>query len=136
MLVRFYFVIPNFSKDLTSNYQLIQITVFLFATNSAVTKEGEKNTRIKAEEELGLRNKNLIFRSVFFIPLCKLCKKKIQLIARRYIQMWLMHTALLMRINCLQSLCEKCLYSQFFWSVLSRIWTEYGEIRSIFLCLV
>ena len=29
------------------------------------------------------------------------------------------------------SLREKCLYSEFFWSVCSRIWTEYGEIRSI-----
>ena len=23
---------------------------------------------------------------------------------------------------------EKCPYSEFFWSVFSRIWTEYGEI--------
>ena len=28
------------------------------------------------------------------------------------------------------SLCKKCPYSEFFWSVLSRIRTEYGEIRS------
>ena len=27
---------------------------------------------------------------------------------------------------------EKCPYSELFWSVLSRIWTEYREIRSIF----
>ena len=26
---------------------------------------------------------------------------------------------------------EKCPYSEFFWSVFSRIWTEYLEIRSI-----
>ena len=26
---------------------------------------------------------------------------------------------------------EKCLYSEFFWSVFSRIRTEYGKIRSI-----
>ena len=26
---------------------------------------------------------------------------------------------------------EKCLYSELFWSVFSRIRTEYGEIRSI-----
>ena len=26
------------------------------------------------------------------------------------------------------ALCEKCQYSRFFWFVLSRIWTEYGEI--------
>ena len=26
---------------------------------------------------------------------------------------------------------EKCPYSEFFWPVFSRIWTEYGEIRSI-----
>ena len=26
---------------------------------------------------------------------------------------------------------EKFPYSEFFWSVYSRIWTEYGEIRSI-----
>ena len=29
------------------------------------------------------------------------------------------------------SLCEKCQYSEFFWSVFSRIQTEYEEIRSI-----
>ena len=29
------------------------------------------------------------------------------------------------------SLRKKCQYSEFFWSVFSRIWTEYGEIRSI-----
>ena len=29
-------------------------------------------------------------------------------------------------------LCEKCPYSEFFWSVFSRIRTEYGEIQSIF----
>ena len=29
------------------------------------------------------------------------------------------------------SLCEKCPYSELFWSTFSRIWTEYGEIRSI-----
>ena len=28
------------------------------------------------------------------------------------------------------TLCQKCLYSKLFWSVFSRIWTEYGEIRS------
>ena len=28
---------------------------------------------------------------------------------------------------------EKCLFSELFWSVFSRIWTEYGEIRSISL---
>ena len=28
---------------------------------------------------------------------------------------------------------EKCPYSELFWSVFSRIWTEYGEIRSISL---
>ena len=26
------------------------------------------------------------------------------------------------------TLREKCSYSEFFWSVFSRIWTEYGEI--------
>ena len=26
---------------------------------------------------------------------------------------------------------EKCPHSEFFWSVFSCIWTEYGEIRSI-----
>ena len=35
-------------------------------------------------------------------------------------------------INRLQSsLREKCPYSEFFWSVFSRIWTEYGEILLI-----
>ena len=29
------------------------------------------------------------------------------------------------------ALREKCLYSELFWSVFSRIRTEYGEIRSI-----
>ena len=29
------------------------------------------------------------------------------------------------------ALCKDCPYSEFFWSVFSRIWTEYGEIRSI-----
>ena len=28
-------------------------------------------------------------------------------------------------------LCEKCLYSEFFWSTLSRIWNEYGEMLRI-----
>ena len=31
----------------------------------------------------------------------------------------------------LYSLCEKCSYPGFFWSVFSRIQTEYGEIPSI-----
>ena len=30
-----------------------------------------------------------------------------------------------------EPLCEKCPYSEFFWSVFSRIWTEYGEILHI-----
>ena len=30
-----------------------------------------------------------------------------------------------------KALHEKCPYSEFFWSVFSRIWTEYGEMRSI-----
>ena len=34
------------------------------------------------------------------------------------------------------SLRKKCQYSEFFWSVFSRIWTEYGEIRSISSCSV
>ena len=29
------------------------------------------------------------------------------------------------------TLRENCLHSEFFWSAFSRIWTEYGEIRSI-----
>ena len=29
------------------------------------------------------------------------------------------------------ALGEKCLYSEFFWSVFSRIWTEHGEILLI-----
>ena len=33
--------------------------------------------------------------------------------------------------NLTLSLRKKCLYLEFFWSVFSRIWTEYGEIRSI-----
>ena len=31
---------------------------------------------------------------------------------------------------------EKCPYSEIFWLVFSRIWTEDGEIQSIFPCLV
>ena len=30
-----------------------------------------------------------------------------------------------------ETLREKYLYSELFWSAFSRIWTEYGEIRSI-----
>ena len=33
-------------------------------------------------------------------------------------------------IKYLLSLCKKYPYSELFWSVFSRIWTEYGEIRS------
>ena len=29
------------------------------------------------------------------------------------------------------AMCKKCPYSELFWSVFSRIWTEYGEILSI-----
>ena len=42
------------------------------------------------------------------------------------------------RIDCCKSclteklsLCEKCPYSELFWSAFSRIWTEYGEILRI-----
>ena len=31
----------------------------------------------------------------------------------------------------LLTLCEKCPYSELFWSVFSHIWTEYGEIHHI-----
>ena len=34
-------------------------------------------------------------------------------------------------IGLLLTLTEKCTYSEFFWSVFSRIRTEYGEIKSI-----
>ena len=34
-------------------------------------------------------------------------------------------------ISTIRSLREKCPYSGFFWSVFSRIWTKYGDIRSI-----
>ena len=30
------------------------------------------------------------------------------------------------------TLCEKCQYSELFWSVFSRIRTEYGEILPVF----
>ena len=37
------------------------------------------------------------------------------------------------RINCILKnrlpLCEKCAYSELFWSAFFRIWTEYGKIR-------
>ena len=32
------------------------------------------------------------------------------------------------------TLREKCPYSEFFWSLFSRIWAEYGEIRRIYEC--
>ena len=41
-----------------------------------------------------------------------------------------------MYINNFITLREKFPYSEFFWSVFSRIWTECGEIRSISLCSV
>ena len=41
-----------------------------------------------------------------------------------------------MNFNKCLTLPEKCPYWEFFWSVFSRIWTEYGEIRSISLYLV
>ena len=28
---------------------------------------------------------------------------------------------------------EKCLYSEFFWSVFSRVWTEYGDLHAFFI---
>ena len=28
------------------------------------------------------------------------------------------------------ALQKKCLHSEFFWSVFSRIWTEYGDLQS------
>ena len=31
------------------------------------------------------------------------------------------------------SKCEKCTYSEFFWSVFFRIWTEYGKLFRISL---
>ena len=37
----------------------------------------------------------------------------------------------LMQFSHIPTLREKCPYSEFFWSVISRIWTEYGEIPSI-----
>ena len=33
----------------------------------------------------------------------------------------------LLEVHCV----KKCLFSEFFWSVFSRIWTEYGEIPSV-----
>ena len=36
-----------------------------------------------------------------------------------------------MILDLILSLREKCLYSELFWSVFSRIWTEYGGVRSI-----
>ena len=29
-----------------------------------------------------------------------------------------------------KTLCEKCQNTEFFWSVISRIWTEYGKVRT------
>ena len=40
------------------------------------------------------------------------------------------HTAFLIRLI-YSTLREKCPNNKFFWFVFSRIWTEYGEIRSI-----
>ena len=35
----------------------------------------------------------------------------------------------------LQSLCEKCPNTEFFWSVFPRIWTEYGDIYAVNFCI-
>ena len=49
-----------------------------------------------------------------------------------YIQELLfVHFGLCSRTKLRLTLREKCLYSEFFWSVFSRIWTEYGEMQSI-----
>ena len=46
--------------------------------------------------------------------------------------LWLVRYKQLSRnVSEINSLGERCLYSEFFWSVFSRIWTEYGEISSI-----
>ena len=34
------------------------------------------------------------------------------------------------------ALCDKCPHSELFWSVFSRIWTEYGEILRISPCSI
>ena len=41
-----------------------------------------------------------------------------------------------LKANTRLSLHENCPYSELFCSVFSRIWTEYGEIRSISPCSV
>ena len=42
------------------------------------------------------------------------------------------HILLAIMDLCQLPLREKCPYSEFFWSIFSRIWTEYGEIlRSV-----
>ena len=45
--------------------------------------------------------------------------------------MWTLCISLTAYIEWYISLCEKCPYSELFWSVFSRIRTEYGEMRSI-----
>ena len=39
----------------------------------------------------------------------------------------------ILRVKQCSVLREKCPYSELFWSAFSDIWTEYGEIRTIFL---
>ena len=38
---------------------------------------------------------------------------------------------MLLKLYKTQTLLEKCPYSELFWSVFFRIWTEYGETRSV-----
>ena len=51
-----------------------------------------------------------------------------------FIENWFLKASyfnLSIKSNTSFTLREKCPYSEFFWSAFSRIWTEYGEIRSI-----
>ena len=50
---------------------------------------------------------------------------------KRYVRKKLLPFPILNKKDSHWSLREKCMYSKFFWSVFSRIRTEYGEIRSI-----
>ena len=52
---------------------------------------------------------------------------------RRFVFSWIKFCSFTLRrryISLQGPLREKCPYSKFFWSIFSRIWTEYGKIRT------
>ena len=68
--------------------------------------------------------KGPFYANICFILMLSFILQQIRALARNWF------TLLNILFKCM-SLCEKCPYSEFFWSVFSRIRTEYGEIRSM-----